>query len=404
MQPEPPRLPLSGYRVLDLSVWQQGSAAAAMLADMGADVIKIESYANPDPGRATTAGGNSERNAYFHSLNRGKRSILLDLKTEAGLEVFWRLVELADVFHNNMRGGVLDRLGITFERIQQVNPRCLMSSATGWGHLGPDRTQGSMDVLAQARGGFMSITGEGEDGPPVMAGFPQADHVGAIVSAYGIVVALLHRERTDEVQEVNTSLYGSQMAIQTFNIMGALWAGETRPRITHEERRPTWNHYRGSDGKWFMIGALPADKWWVEFCDVMAAPELARDPFVTADDRQGRNDEVIARLDAVFATRTRDEWVRAFHERDLLVQPVADHLEVGRDPQAWANGYMVEVPDELGTLWPMVGSPVHLSKTPARITRQAPAFGEHTESVLLEMGYSWDDLIALRARGAFGEG
>ncbi|MSQ30951.1 MAG: CoA transferase [Dehalococcoidia bacterium] len=396
-------LPLEGYRVLDLSVWQQGSYAAAMLADMGADVIKIESYANPDPGRSTNVTGPSERNAYFESLNRGKRSILLDLKNEAGQEVFWRLVASADVFHNNMRGGVLERLGISFERIQQVNPRCVMSSATGWGHLGPDRTTGSMDVLAQARGGFMSVTGDGVDGPPTPAGFPQADHVGAIVSGYGIVLALLHRERGGEAQEVNTSLFGSQLVIQTFNITGALWSGETRPRFRHDERRPTWNHYQGGDGKWFMIGALPADKWWAEFCDVMGAPELARDPYTTADDRQQRNAEVIARMDAIFATRTRDEWVRAFQARELLVQPVADHLEVGADAQAWANGYLVQVPDELGAMWPMVGSPVHLSKTPAQITKLAPAFGQHTEEVLLELGLTWDELSALRQRGAFGE-
>ncbi|MEI7924883.1 MAG: CoA transferase, partial [Chloroflexota bacterium] len=351
----------------------------------------------------TVAGGSSERNSYFHSLNRGKRSILLDLKCEAGREVFWRLVESADVFHNNMRGGVLERLGIDFARIQQVNPRCIMSSATGWGHLGPDATTGAMDTLAQARGGFMSSTGEGQEGPPTMAGFPQADHVGAIVSGYSIVLALLHRERTGEAQEVNTSLYGSQMAIQTFNITGALWADEMRPRLRHDERRPTWNHYQGGDGKWFMIGALPADKWWVEFCEVMGALDLALPPYLTADDRQARNPEVIGRMDAIFATRTRDEWVQAFQERSLLVQPVADWLDVGRDPQAWANGYMVQVPDELGQPWPMVGSPVHLSKTPAQIRAQAPAFGQHTEEVLLELGYSWDDISALRERGAFGD-
>ena len=396
-------LPLEGYRVLDLSVWQQGSYASAMLADMGADVIKIESYSNPDPGRTTVAGGSSERNAYFHSLNRGKRSILLDLKSEAGREVFWRLVESADVFHNNMRGGVLERLGIDFARIQQVNPRCIMSSATGWGHLGPDATTGAMDTLAQARGGFMASTGEGQEGPPTMAGFPQADHVGAIVSGYSIVLALLHRERSGEAQEVNTSLYGSQMAIQTFNITGAMWADEMRPRLRHDERRPTWNHYQGRDARWFMIGALPADKWWVEFCEVMGAPDLAEPPYVTAEDRQARNPEVIARMDAIFATRTRDEWVQAFQARSLLVQPVADWLDVGRDPQAWANGYMVQVPDEVGQPWPMVGSPVHLSKTPAQIRAQAPAFGQHTEEVLLELGYSWEEVSALRERGAFGD-
>ena len=396
-------LPLEGYRVLDLSVWQQGSYASAMLADMGADVIKIESHSNPDPGRASLSFVTSGRNAYFESLNRGKRSITLELKNEAGQEIFWRLVESADVFHNNMRGGVLERLGITFERIQQVNPRCIMSSATGWGHLGPDRLTGSMDLLAQARGGFMATTGEGSESAPTAAGFPQADHVGAIVSGYGIVLALLHRERGGEAQEVNSSLFGSQLAIQTFNITGAIWGNAMPPRTAHIERRPTWNHFQGSDGKWFSIAALPADKWWVEFCEVMGAPDLAQPPYVTADDRQARNAEVIARMDAIFATRSRDEWMAAFHARQLLVQPVADHLEVGEDEQAWANGYLVNVQDDDGRKWPMVGSPVHFSKTPAQVTKFAPAFGQHTEEVLLEAGYSWDEISAFRARGAFGE-
>ncbi len=397
-----PQLPLEGFRILDLSVWQQGTYATAMLADMGADVIKIESYANVDPGRgmASASGGG---NPYFNTLNRGKRSLVLDLKSEAGQEVFWKLVETADVFHNNMRHGVMERLGVTFEKIQQVNPRCIMSSATGWGHLGPDRYRGAMDTLAQARGGFMSVTGEGEESPPTMAGFPQADHVGAVISGYGIVLALMHRERTGEAQEVNTSLYGSQLCIQSYNITGALWSGELVGRRKHNERRPTWNHFQAGDGKWLMIGALPPDKWWGRICEVMGIQDLAEGDYATAAQRWDRNEEVIARMDEVFLTRTRDEWVDAFHEADMLVEPVLDYVEIGQDPQAWANDYIVKVPHpETGDVLPMVGSPVHLSKTPARIEKMGPAFGQHTEEVLLEAGFTWDDITALQERGAFG--
>jgi crotonobetainyl-CoA:carnitine CoA-transferase CaiB-like acyl-CoA transferase len=396
-------LPLAGYRVLDLSVWQQGTYATTMLADMGADVIKIESYANPDPGRGLGAltGGGDTPNAYFNSLNRGKRSILLDMKTEAGQEVFWRLARDADVFHNNMRGGVMERLGVTYERLQAANPRIIYSNATAWGPVGPHANAGSMDLLAQARGGFMSVTGEA-DGPPTPAGFPQADHVGALVSGYAIVLALLHRERSGEGQQVDTSLYGSQLCIQSFNIAGALWSGGSRGRTRHEERSPTWNQYQAGDGKWFMIGALPPDKWWAQFCEVMGLPELAADPYRTAAQRMERNAEVVARMDAVFQTRTRDEWVEAFQARGLLVEPVLDYLEIEQDEQAWANDYLVKVPDAQGREWTMVGSPVRMSKTPAQITRMAPEFGQHTEEVLLEAGYSWEDLEALRARGAFG--
>jgi len=394
------QLPLEGYRILDLSIWQQGTYATAMLADMGADVIKIESYSNPDPGRGLKIPDG--RSAYFHALNRGKRSILLDLKSEGGQEVFWRLVKTADVFHNNMRYGVMERLGVTFERIQEVNPACILSNATGWGHLGPDAYDGAMDTLAQARGGFMSVTGEGEDGMPMMAGFPQADHVGALVSGYSIVLALLHRERTGEAQEVNTSLYGSQINIQSFNLTSSMWSGERRTRLYHNERPPTWNHYQAGDGKWFMIGALPPDKWWAEFCDVMGLPELAEGEYANVLTRTPHNKEVIAKMDAVFLTKTRDEWVEAFQARNLLVQPIMDYDEIAADPQAWANDYLLRIPDGEGNEVPVVGSPVHLSKTPARIDRLAPEFGQHTEEVLLESGFEWDEIAALQERGAFG--
>lgn len=395
-------LPLEGIRILDLSVWQQGTYATAMLADMGADVIKIESYVNPDPGRGlnTLIPG---KNAYFNTLNRGKRSLLLDLKTEAGQEVFWKLVETADVFHNNMRYGVMERLGVTWEKLQEVNPRCILSNATGWGHLGPDAYSGAMDTLAQARGGIMSVTGEGADSPPTVSGVPQADHVGAIISGYGILLALMHRERTGEAQEVNTSLYGSQLCIQSYNITSALWTGIAPPRMGHTDRRPTWNSFQGSDGKWFMIGALPPDKWWRRFCEVMGTPELCAGEFATVMGRMDHNLEIISRMDEVFATRTRDEWVTAFQEANLLVEPVKDYLEVGEDPQAWANGYLVKVPyPDDGEEMPMVGSPVHLSKTPARIDKMAPQFGQHTEEVLLEAGFTWEDISGLQERGAFG--
>ena len=396
--------PLEGYRIVEVTMWQQGTYATAMLADMGADVIKIESYANPDPGRGLGAlqPGSAPLTAYFDTLNRGKRSIALDLKHERGMEVLWRLIEGADVFHNNLRGGAMERLGITYETLTERNPSIIYSSASGWGHLGPDRHVGSMDTLAQARGGFMSVTGEGPDRPPQPAGFPQADHVGAIVSGYGIVMALLHRERTGEGQEVNTSLYGSQMCIQTFGITGALWSGEMRGLSRREDRSPTWTHYEAGDGKWFMIGALPPDKWWPGICDVIGAPELAEDPYRTAADRMSRHTELVAKLDAIFATKTRDEWMALFHEHDVLAQPVSDYLEIGEDEQAWANGYLVNVKDAEGKQWPVVGSPVHLSKTPALIERLGPRFGEHTESVLRETGYTWEQIESLRDAGAFG--
>ena len=398
-------LPLAGIRVLDMSVFQQGTYASAMLADMGADVIKIEAPDHPDPGRGTglDLAPNGLR-PYFQHLNRNKRAISLDLKNAHGRDVFLRLIESADIFHNNMRPGVLKRLGLTYETVSERNPRIIVSSATGWGHRGPDAEAelGSMDILAQARGGIMSVTGTPETGP-LPVGVPFADHVGAIVSAYGMMVALWEREQSGKGQEVNTSLYGSQLAIQGFNITSAMWSGRDPERLPPEERRPHWNAYPCADGKLLMVGGGTPDRWWADFCAELGVSELgegnysqqARDPAWRAG--------TITRLRAVFATAPRDEWVERLQPR-FFVQPVTTYLEIAADPQAWANGYLSTVAHEgLDEPVPMVGPPVHLSRTPGSVRTLAPELGQHTEEVLLEAGFSWGEISAVRSRGAFGE-
>ncbi len=400
-------LPLEGIRVLDMSVFQQGTYASAMLADMGADVIKIESPDHPDPGRGTVAGAGFAANGlrpYFQHLNRNKRAICLDLRTERGREVLLKLVESADIFHNNMRPGVLERLNLTYEVMAERNPRIIVSRATGWGHLGPDAEAelGSMDVLAQARGGIMSVTGTPESGA-LPAGVPIADHVGAIISAYGMMVALWERERSGKGQEVNTSLYGSQLCIQGFNITAAMWNGRDQQRVAPEHRRPHWNAYECADGKLLQVGGPVADRWWDDFCDVLGVPELAQDRrYTEAMNDDGVRERTILRLREVFATRPREEWLDLLQPQ-FFVQPLMSYLEIAEDPQAWANGYLVNVPREDGDPVPTVGPPVNLSRTPGSVRHLAPELGQHTEEVLLEAGYNWDDISALREQGAFGE-
>ena len=230
--PNPPyRLPLAGVRILDMSVFQQGTYASAMLADMGADVVKIEGPDSPDPGRGSGIGlAPNDLSPYFQHLNRNKRAICLDLKHERGRETFLKLVETADIFHNNMRPGVLDRLGLTYEVLKERNPRIIVSNATGWGNEGPDAEaqMGSMDILARARGGIMSVTGTPDTGP-LPVGAPFADHTGAIISAFGMMTALWEREHSGEGQVIDTSLYGSQLCIQGLNITSAMW-GRPAPR------------------------------------------------------------------------------------------------------------------------------------------------------------------------------
>jgi crotonobetainyl-CoA:carnitine CoA-transferase CaiB-like acyl-CoA transferase len=398
-------LPLEGIRVLDMSVFQQGTYASAMLADMGADVIKVESPDHPDPGRGTglDLAPNGLR-PYFQHLNRNKRAISLDLRTNEGRDVLLKLVETADIFHNNMRPGVLERLGLTYEVMAERNPRIIVSRATGWGHLGPDAESqvGSMDILAQARGGVMNVTGTPETGA-LPVGVPFADHVGAIVSAYGMMVALWERERSGIGQEVNTSLYGAQLCIQGFNITAAMWHDREQQHVDPDRRRPHWNAYPCADGKLLQIGGPVADRWWDGFCDVIGAPDLAQQGRYTTNMRDEElRERTIHRLRDIFAAKPRDEWLELL-QPEYFVQPVSSYLEIAEDPQAWANGYLTNVPVEGGDPVPTVGTPVNLSRTPGGVRHLAPELGQHTEQVLVDAGYSWDDITALREAGAFGE-
>ena len=385
---------LEGIRVLDLSVYQQGPYAAAMLADMGADVIKIEP---PDTGDLGRVNGD----AYFETLNRNKRGLALDLKNEAGREAFLRLVETADIFHNNMRPGVLDRLNLTYDVLKARNPRIIVSHATGWGHLGPDAEAqlGSFNGLAMARGGLYSVNGT-TDSPPHPVPVPLADQVGAMISAYGMLVALVERDRSGVGQEVNTSLYGSQLAMQSHGITNAMWQGKN-PSFRSEKSSPRGAAYECSDGLLQLAGGAP-DRWWSSFCEAMGVPELAEGVYSKNALDRAWCDRAYDRLAAIFVTRPRDEWMAKLSPR-FHVQPVRTYLEIAEDPQAWANGYITNVPWKDGTERPAVGVPVHMSRTPGSIRHFAPKIGEHTDEILAESGFSAQEIASLRESGAFGE-
>jgi crotonobetainyl-CoA:carnitine CoA-transferase CaiB-like acyl-CoA transferase len=395
--------PLAGIRVLDMTVWQQGTSCSAMLADLGADVIKIEEAVRGDPGRglhrAERAGGLS---AYFHALNRGKRSLALDLKHPRGREVLLRLARDADVFLTNFRPGVCERLGIGYDDLSAANPRIIFARASGYGARGPDAGAGSFDILGQARGGLMAVTGE-PDGVPKNTGAPIADQAGGLFCAFGILAALLHRERTGEGQQVETSLLGSVMALQSFNITSALLSGEPPRRFPRAGFTPFWNVYQGSDGRWFAVGML-LNRGWPDVCELIGRPELVDDERFAEYRPRVRDhaDELIAILDEAFAARPADEWVRLLNERGIYSARVLDYEEMPHDAQIRANEYLVDVPGPDGLPVPMVATPVELSKSPARVRALGPEHGQHTEEVLLEAGYTWEEIDVLRREGAVG--
>ena len=406
-------LPLEDIRVLDLTVWQQGPMTSALLADMGADVIKVEGPDSPDPGRGLTGQAFYPRegpNPYFETHNRNKRGIVLDLKTQRGKEILYRLVEQADVVVQNFRVGVAERLGLDYATLSAINPGLIHAPASGFGPKGSDRELPSLDILAQARGGIMSVTGDLE-APPGRTVNGLVDQVSAFLLAYGIMVALFHRQRTGQGQEVDSSLLGAAIASQGWNLTSFLmtgsYAGLPIPRVSRKLTTPLWNQYRGGDGVWFVLGMPQIGRYWPRLRQAVreATGEELEPEHMDFDYLRTHASEmmaIIARLDELFAQKPAAEWRDLFRRHGLLVELVQGYPEVSKDPQALANDMIVTFDHPTHGPVPMVGVAVNLRETAGSIRRPAPEFGQHTEEVLLECGLSWEEIEELRQQGAIG--
>jgi CoA:oxalate CoA-transferase len=393
---------LEGIRILDMTQGQHGPVGTQMLADLGADVIKIEDPVSGDPARGLMAvwGKKVPLNYYFELNNRNKRAITLDLKKEKAKEILFKLVEKADVFVTNYRAAGIKRLGLDYQRFSKINPRIIYAHAYGFGKEGPDADKMCLDPAAQARGGICTISGEGS-GVPVLLGAGAADQVGAGMLAFGIAVALVAQQRTGLGQEVNVSLLGSQAWMGSLALQEYLLSGELNAPLPRKEAaNPLWNLYRCQDGKWVCLAMLWSDRFWPDFCKVMGLEHLEKDPrFETSEKRTKNSRELIIILDDAFARKPREEWKKQLDGRDLIWGPVNSYAEVAADPQIIANEYVVDFDHPAGKRIKMVGFPVKLSKTPGKIRMPAPEFGQHTEEILLELGYSWDDIVSFRDKG-----
>ena len=308
--------PLDGIRIIDWTIWQQGPVATQMLADLGAEVIKIEERERGDPGRGITAVAGSAtikggRNYYFEANNKHKKSIALNLKQPEAREIVHRLAARSDVFVQNFRKGVAKRLGLGYADLAAHNPRIIYASASGYGPEGPDSGEPSFDYLGQARSGIMNAVGSGSTTPTYVYG-GIADQMGAIMLAYGVLAALFARERTGIGQEVDASHLGSMMALQGLNVVARTIMGKEFPRNTRANAyNPLWNHYRCADDKWISLAMLQPDRYWKDFCEVIGKPELIEDPRFAEVKTRGKNSAaLVAIFDEVFATRPRDEWMR----------------------------------------------------------------------------------------------
>jgi len=396
--------PLTGIRIIDWTIWQQGPVATQMLADLGAEVIKIEERDKGDPGRGIVAvagasTGKSGRNFYFEANNKHKQSIALDLKRPEAREIVYRLAAKSDVFVQNFRKGVAARLGLGYESLRAHNDRLIYASASGYGPEGPDSGEPSFDYLGQARSGIMNTAGIDGNTPTYIFG-GIADQMGAVMLAYGILAALVARERYGIGQEVGASHLGSMMTLQGLNVASRTIHGKEFNRNTRANAfNPLWNHYRCSDDKWLCLGMLQPDRYWKDLCITLGRADLIEDPRFNEMRTRGRNAvEVINIFDGIFATRTRDEWMRALKAGGDFIYTVVNSVsDLPEDPQVKANDYVVDYEHpELGATR-LLGMPVKLSETPGDPRGHAPELGEHTESIMTGMlGYTWDDIARLR--------
>ncbi len=395
---------LDGIRVIDWTIFQQGPVCTAMLADLGADVIKIEHRVEGDPARGlmkmigALVGGDVGRNPYYENNNRGKRCITLDLRKEEGKKILLQLVEKSDVFVHNFRMGVAERIGLDYETLCKHNPKLIYAHASGWGPKGPDANNPSADYTGVARSGLMSVAGE-PDMPPQMVQAGMADQMGATMTAYGILAALIARERHGIGQKVDASLLGSMMHLLGTTITMSCMSKIPSMRVARKKAgNPMWNHYKCKDDQWVALAHLQPDKFWPNLCKAMKIQHLEKDSrFDSMDKRTTHAAELIEIFDEVFASKPRDKWIKALKKNGCIYAPVNTIADLEKDPQAIANEYITEFDHPTMGKIKEAGFPVTFSKTPASIMREAPEFGQHTEEVLIEiLDYSWEELSKLR--------
>jgi crotonobetainyl-CoA:carnitine CoA-transferase CaiB-like acyl-CoA transferase len=381
---------LHGLKVLDCTHVLAGAWCSLILADLGADVVKIE----PLLGEATR-GRPDSRFRPFDFVNRNKRAIAVDITCEAGAEVVRELARAADVFVENYRPGVLEKAGLGPEALRQINPRLIYASVSGFGHTGPYRDRGGLDLIAQAMSGIMSFTGEPGAARPVSAGVPLADVTAGVYAAVGVLAALNHRHLAGEGQHVEATLLESAMAHTVWEAGTALTTGQiARPNGSRHRLAAPYEALKTRDG--FLVIGVNNQKLWGRLCAALEAPGLESDPlFATPHLRLTNRDALQTRLEAMLARDGTKAWVAKITARGVPCGPVSDIAEALADPHLAARGYLAQVGDRS-----FPRTPIGLSATPVEVVRGAPRIGEHTREVLGEAGLTAAAIEALTRSGA----
>jgi formyl-CoA transferase/CoA:oxalate CoA-transferase len=393
-------MPLEGLTVLDLSHALAGPFCSTMLADFGADVIKLEPKGEGDIARAWSPALPGGDRSYFVSLHRNKKGIAIDLKRPEGKELFFRLVEHADVVLENYRRGALERLGLDYEAARHRNPGIIYCSISGFGQDGPYRDRAALDLILQAESGMISVTGD-PDGHGARCGVSIADMTAGMYAAYGIMLALRVKERTGRGQAIDVSMLEGQLSLLGTMIGGYLADGEIpRPMGTAYKALLPYQTFRTRTRD--LALAVGSEKLWKIFCPVIGAPELANDPrYRTNADRSKNRESLIARLQEIFLTRTYEEWEALLLANGVPVGAINNLAEVVDHPQVKARNALVEMDHPRAGKVRLVGVPIRLSETPGAVRTPAPLLGEHTDEVLTSrLGLSADALRSLREAGA----
>jgi len=394
------RKPFEGIRVLELGIFHAGPGGTAILSDMGAEVIKIEQPGVGDPVRqgAKYKGIGfrlaDDSSLLFAGANRGKKSITLNLDHPQGRQIAYNLVAKSDIFFTNLRRSTVKKMFMDYQTLSKINSRLIYASVTGFGTQGPDADRGGFDYQGQGRSGMMYCFG-GPGMPPLLGQFGIIDQATSIMASYQMAIALFMRERFGTGQEVDVSLLSTASYLMYYNYLVPLITGREVPRHDQASASALRNYYQCQDGKWIVQTQPPGGKNWKEVCYVLGHPELVDDPrFNTEPKRFENSTELVAIFNKAFITKPRDEWLRLFAENNLIICAVNTVTEAINDPQMMENDYIVDFEHpNLGHMR-IPGFPIHFSEAEVGRNMLAPKLGEHTESVLKEIGGYSDKEIA----------
>lgn len=391
--------PLAGVKVIEFAHIMAGPTCGLMLADMGADVIKVEKVPGGDDTRRSVPPEIDGESAAFLIMNRNKRGIAVDLKREEGQEIGYRLLATADVVIENFRRGTMERLGFGYESLRETNPGLIYCEVSGFGRTGPYADRGGFDLIAQGMSGLMSITGEGPGRPPVKCGVPMTDITAGILAAMGVLAAYVHRLKTGEGQRVDASLFEAGI-VHTYWQSAITFATGKPPGpmgSAHPLNAP-YQAFETADG-WITVGAANQANW-LKLVDALDDSTLKDDPRFESNDARMRNlPALVEALTPIFKKRTTKEWLERLETASFPAGPVLDIAQMHADPQVLARGMVQTVPHARLGQFKTIGPPVKFSATPSGITRGAPILGQHTRKVLQEYGYSENDIEALITNG-----